>query len=149
MQGSIRYSGRTLNSGPLLVDNDRVRTLAVTLAITFVVGSAVAALYMVFAAWFPYENLSSDELQKDDWLAPVAPVVLLLAVATLVLVVKHRPLWAAVSFVAQAVVGLLVLRFALRELSDRSDDELIAFALSIGFVGLCAVIASFGQRTNT
>ena len=109
----------------------------------------MAALYMVFAAWFPYENLSSEELQQDDWLALAAPAVLGLAVAMLIFVVKRKTVWAALSLAGQAVVGLLALRFALTELSDRSDTELIVFALSIGIVGLCAVIASFGQEANT
>jgi hypothetical protein len=126
-----------------------MRTLAVVLAAAFVIGSALAALLMVFAAWFPYENLSSEELQKDDWLAPAAPAVLGLAVATLIFVVKRKTIWAALSLAAQAVIGLLALRFALSELSDGSDTELIVFALSIGCVGLCAVIASFGQEANT
>jgi hypothetical protein len=131
-----------------LADNEGVRTLAVVLAGLFVAGSALAALYMVFAAWFPYENLSSDELQEDDWLAIAAPAVFGLALATLYFIVKRNTAWAALSLVAQAVIGLLVLRFALNELSDQSDTELIVFALSIGFVGLCAVIASFGQQAN-
>ena len=148
LHGSIRYSGRTLTSLARLADNDGVRALAVTLASTFVVGSALAALYMVFAAWFPYENLSSNELQEDDWLALAAPAVLGLAVATLIFVVKRKTVWAALSLTAEAVIGLLALRFALSELSDRSDTELIVFVLSIGFIGLCAVIASFAQEAN-
>jgi len=126
-----------------------VRTLAVALAAAFVIGSALAALLMVFAAWFPYDNLSSEELQKDDWLALAAPAVLGLAVATLIFVVKRKTIWAALSLAAQAVIGLLALAFALSELSDGSDAELIVFALSIACVGLCAVIASFGQKANT
>ena len=149
LHGSIRYSGRTFTPSSRLADNGAVRSLAVVLASVFVVGSGLAALYMVFAAWFPYENLSSDELREDDWLALAALAVLGLAVATLIFVVKRRPLWAGLSLVAEAAIGLLALRFALIELSDRSDTELILFVCSIGLVGLCAVIVSYASEANT
>ena len=119
-----------------------MRSLSVTLASLFVGGCAVAAFLMVFAAWFPYENLSSAELQKDDWLALAAPVLLLLAAATLVAVVKRRAAWAIVSFVGVAALGLVVVRFAVVELSDSSDGEVTVFAAGIGVVGAGAVITS-------
>jgi len=123
-----------------------VRNLALFLSWVFVVVSALAALWMVFAAWFPYENLSSEELHEDDWLAVAGPTLLVLAGGTLVFVMKRRPIWAALAYTAYAIVGFLALRFALINLSDRSDTALVVFALSIGIVGLLAVTASFDER---
>lgn len=125
-----------------------MRALAVFSASILVVASVFAALLMWFSAWFPYENLSSGELRKDDWLAPAGLAVLGLAVATLVFVVTRRPVWAACSFAAQAVIGVVALRFALRELSDNSDGKLIVFALSVVLVGTCAVIASLAAEAR-
>jgi hypothetical protein len=123
-----------------------VRRLAVLLASIFVVGSFLASLFMVL---FPYENLASDELRKDDWLAVAAPAVLGLAVATLILVVKRKTAWAAMSAAAQALIALLGLRFALRELSDGSDTQLVVLVLSIAVAGIGAVTASFAEQADT
>jgi hypothetical protein len=52
------------------------------------------------------------------------------------------------AYTAYAIVGFLALRFALTNLSDRSDTALVVFALSIGIAGLCAVTASFAERRH-
>ena len=123
-----------------------MRALSVSLASFFLVVCSLAALLMVFSAWFPYENMSAAELGQDDWLAWAAPFLLGFAVATLAAVVKRRPVLATASFAGVAVLGFVVLRFALIEISDNSDTEVTAFALTIGVVGAAAVITSFGQR---
>jgi drug/metabolite transporter (DMT)-like permease len=131
-----------------LADNYGVRSLALVFASIFLGGSLLAALFMVLAAAFPYENTSSEGLRKDDWLALAAPVLLGLAVGTLAFVVKRKSTCAALAVAASAVIGLLALRFSLHELSDRSDTWLIVLALSMGFAGVCAVSASFAEQTD-
>ena len=115
----------------------------------FVAVSALAAVWMVFAAWFPYENLSSEELREDDWLAVAGPTLFVLAGSTLAFVTNRRPIWAAFAYMAHAIVGFLALRFALTNLSDSSDTALVAVALPIGVAGLLAVTASFDERRRS
>jgi fucose 4-O-acetylase-like acetyltransferase len=123
---------------------ERVRIAAYLFAVAFAVASGLAAAYMVFAAFFPYENLSEEELAKDDWLALAAVVLFALACATAVLIASGQRAWALVTYVGHAVVGGAALLFALRELSDSSDHELIVFAALVSFTGFVAVVLSLG-----
>ena len=114
----------------------------------FVVATVLAALMLIVLPALPYENVSPDERQELDWLAVAGPTLLGLAIATIRFVWISRPVWAAFSYAAYAIVGLFVLRFILTELSQHGDTALLAFAFFIGIAGLLAVVASFGSHAN-
>jgi hypothetical protein len=116
-----------------------MRPLAVTLGVVYLVVNAFAALLMWFYATFPFENQSSEDRGKDDWLIAVASAMFLLALLTVIAVIARRHGWGAVTFAANSAVALAVLRWGLG-VSDHSDGKLIAFALGIELTGLGAVV---------
>lgn len=123
-----------------------MRSLAVVPASLFVAATGWAALALIVIALAPLENVSSDRLNELDLLAVAGSVLLLLAVATIRFVWTCRPVWAALSYGAYAVVGLSVLLFVLTEMSDHGDNQLLALAFFTGVAGLVGVVASFSDR---
>jgi hypothetical protein len=111
------------------------------MAMVQLVMSVLAALFMLFVASFPWENLSPGETAEYDRLAYAAPVLVGLAVAMLVAVAKKQPRWATAALVGQVAIGLPIVSFALSK-SDHSDGKLVIFAAGFVLAGLIAVIES-------
>src|SRR5437773_2101861 len=111
-------------------DRRRMRALALTLAVTYLLANAGAALLMSFLATFPFENQTPEQQAGDDWMIGVGIVAAFLALITLIAVVRERQGWARLVFAANAVLGFALLRWAVG-VSDRSDGKLVVWFLAI------------------
>ncbi|MGH3065796.1 MAG: hypothetical protein ACRDOF_05775 [Gaiellaceae bacterium] len=114
---------------------------SIVLAAAHVVGVGFAAFQMWLVGGFRWENETPEDGAANDWLVPVAGVLVMLAVAVLVGVIVRRWRFAAAGLVAEGAVAAIVFIYALGE-SIHSDHELVLHAASVTALGYSAVALS-------
>jgi uncharacterized membrane protein len=112
--------------------------LSAVLAIFHLVGVGLASWLMWFVGVFRFENQTPEDDAANNWLVPVAVVLLALAVAVLIGVLVRRWRWAATALVAEAAVAAVVFIYAIGE-STHSDGQLILYATGVMALGYAAV----------
>ena len=112
--------------------------LAGVLAIFHLVGVGLAAWLMFFVGVYRGENTTSEDAAANDWLVPLAPVLLALAVGVLIAVIVRKWRWAAGALLAEGGVAAVVFVYAIGE-STNSDHQLILYATGVMALGYAAV----------
>jgi O-antigen/teichoic acid export membrane protein len=102
---------------------------------------------LAFAAWGlfilatgPWENQTVAEARGDDWLRPLAVVLILSALVAFAGVMTARAWLVAPAFAIQAVIAVPVLIYVRRHWSDHADGQLIVYSLAFEVTGLLAVL---------
>jgi hypothetical protein len=114
-----------------------MRGLAILCAVVNLCAIGFVAWLMWFAALYPSQNIEPEERTANDWLVPVAVVLLASAAGLLFCVLKSWPGWTLVGLVIQTAISIVVLRYAL-DGSVHSDGTLVAAAAGIEFVAFAA-----------
>jgi hypothetical protein len=99
----------------------------------------------VIALWS--DNVTPEEAASNVWLLFVA-AVMFVGAAVFFMGVMTRRLWLVIpAFLASGAAGITAVWYALVEVSDHGDGEVIAFTLGCGLAGLLAVaLTAWGAR---
>jgi len=122
-----------------------VRALGLIAAALHAVLCAFAAFFMFFVATFPFENQTPEEAAADNWLVPVAAILLVFAVLIGGAVIARRSAAAVVATAAQFLIAAIVLTYALGK-SDASDGKLLLYALVVVVTAVAAVSATQAEQ---